>query len=133
MKKSPVILFDGVCSLCNKLVLFIIKRDPKAKFKFASLQSEIGKSLLLKTELPTNHLDSIILIDGEQYFLQSTAALRILKELNGGWKAIYIFLAVPKFLRDFIYNSIAKTRYRIFGKEDACMIPTTDIKKHFLG
>lgn len=133
MKKSPVILFDGVCSLCNKLVLFIIKRDPKAKFKFASLQSEIGKKLLLKTKSPTNHLDSIILIDGEQYFLQSTAVLRILKELNGGWKAVYIFLAVPKFLRDFTYNSIAKTRYRIFGKEDACMIPTTDIKKHFLG
>ena len=132
MKKSPVILFDGVCNLCNKLVLFIIKRDPKAKFKFASLQSEIGKEFLLKTGLPTVDFDSIVLIDGEQYFLKSTAALRILKELSGGWKAIYIFLAVPKFLRDFIYSIIAKTRYRIFGKQDVCMIPTADIKKHFL-
>ena len=132
MKKSPLILFDGVCNLCNKLVLFIIKRDPKTKFKFASLQSKIGKEFLLKTGLPTVDFDSIVLIDGEQYFLKSTAALRILKELSGGWKAIYIFLAVPKFLRDFIYSIIAKTRYRIFGKQDVCMIPTADIKKHFL-
>ena len=127
-----IFLFDGVCNLCNGFVQFIIKRDPKGKFKFASLQSESGQALLKKIGLPPHDLDSLVLIAGDNYFLKSSAGLRILKELGGFWKLFYILIIFPKGLRDFVYDGIAKTRYRIFGKRDTCMIPTPDMKERFL-
>ncbi len=129
---DPVILFDGVCNLCNNSVLFIIKRDPKAKFKFASLQSEFGKSHLEKFGLPFTELNSVLLIKDGKLFQKSNAALEIAKYLGGGWPVFYVFKLVPAFLRDGVYNWIARNRYRWFGKKDACMIPTPALKTRFL-
>lgn len=130
--ENHILLFDGVCNLCNGIVLFTIKRDPKAKFKFASLQSKIGQSLLKKFGLPTDDFHSFVYINGDKCFLRSSAGLHVLKELGGFWKLSYGFIIIPKVIRDFIYNIIAKTRYKIFGKRDNCMIPTADLKHRFL-
>lgn len=130
--ETHILLFDGVCNLCNSIVQFTIKRDPKEKFKFASLQSESGQELLKKFNLPTNDFDSFVFINGNKYFLKSSAGLHVLKELGGFWKLFYVFIIFPRPLRDFVYNIIAKTRYKIFGKQDACMIPTPKLKQRFL-
>jgi predicted DCC family thiol-disulfide oxidoreductase YuxK len=125
-------LFDGVCNLCNGIVQFTIKRDMKAKFKFASLQSASGQLLLKQFNLPTDDFDSFVYINGDNFYLKSTAALHVLKELGGGWKFFYAFIIVPKFIRDFFYDVIAKTRYKLFGKRNTCMLPTPDINQRFL-
>lgn len=129
---TRIILFDGVCNLCNDFVQFIIKRDPKAKFKFASLQSPEGLLLLNKFGLPTTDFDSLVYINGDNYLIKSNAGLAILKELEGFWKLFYVFIIIPKFIRDFFYDIISKTRYKIFGKRTSCMIPTPEIKQRFL-
>lgn len=131
-KKTNILLFDGVCNLCNSIVQFTIERDPKGKFKFASLQSESGQALLNKFGLPTNNFDSFVFISGDKYFLKSSAGLHVLKELGGFWKLFYVFIIFPRPLRDFVYNIMAKTRYKIFGKRDTCMIPTPKLKQRFL-
>jgi len=130
--QKHILLFDGVCNLCNGIVQFTIKRDPKGKFKFASLQSESGQSLLNQLGLPTNDFDSFVFINGDKYFLKSSAGLHVLKELGGVWKVFYIFIIIPRPLRDFVYSIIAKTRYKIFGKRETCMIPTPELKQRFL-
>src|SRR4030095_11079538 len=127
-----ILLFDGVCNLCNSVVQFTIKRDQKGKFKFASLQSEAGQALLKKFNLPTDDFDSFVFIEGDKYYLKSTAGLHVLKELGGIWKLFYVLIIVPRPLRDFIYHIIAKTRYSIFGKRGVCMVPTANIKERFL-
>ena len=127
-----ILLFDGVCNLCNSMVQFTIRRDPNGKFKFASLQSESGQVLLKKFGLPLDDFDSFVLINGDKYFIKSSAGLHVLKELGGVWKLFYVLIVFPRPLRDFIYNLIAKTRYRIFGKRDTCMVPTQEIKQRFL-
>jgi len=127
-----ILLFDGVCNLCNSIVQFTIKRDSKGKFKFASLQSESGQAMLKKLGLPIDDFDSFVFIHQDKYFLKSSAGLHVLKELGGVWKLFYVFIILPKPLRDFIYNIIAKTRYSVFGKRDTCMVPTQDIKHRFL-
>lgn len=127
-----ILLFDGVCNLCNRIVKFTIKRDPKGKFKFASLQSASGKALLKQFNLPLNNFDSFVYITNNKYYRKSSAGLHVLKDLGGIWKLFYVFMIIPKPIRDFLYNLIAKTRYKIFGKRDTCMIPTPDIKKRFL-
>jgi len=127
-----ILLFDGVCNLCNSIVKFTIKRDPKGKFKFASLQSESGQAMLNKFGLPTDDFDSFVFIRHDKYFLKSSAGLHVLYELGGVWKLFYVFIILPRPLRDFIYNIIAKKRYSVFGKRDTCMVPTQDIKQRFL-
>lgn len=127
-----ILLFDGVCNLCNGIVQFVIKRDPKAKFKFAALQSESGQALLKKFGLPANHFHSFVYIHGDRYFLQSSAALYVLKELRGLWKLLYVFIILPTPLRDFFYSIIAKRRYQLFGKRDTCMVATPELKQRFL-
>lgn len=131
-EKTQIILFDGFCILCNGFVRFIIKRDPGAKFKFASLQSEYGKSLLCKLGLPPNDFNSVVYFKGDSYFLKSSAVLNVLKDLGGFWKLFYVYIIIPEFIRDFFYNIIGKIRYKIFGKRDACMIPAPEIKQRFL-
>ncbi len=130
--EKPILLFDGVCNLCNRVVQFTIKRDPEGKFRFAALQSEGGQALLKKFNLPKNDFDSLVLIEGEKYFLRSAAVLRVLKGLGGGWKLFYGLMIFPRPLRDFIYGIVARTRYRIFGKRDSCMVPDGDVKERFL-
>lgn len=130
---EPVILFDGVCNLCNSSVLFIIQRDPKAKFRFASLQSDFGKAQMLRFGLNHTELGSVLLIKEEILYQKSNAALEIARNLTGGWPLLYVFKIIPAFLRDWVYNGIAQNRYRWFGKKDACMIPTPELKSRFVG
>jgi predicted DCC family thiol-disulfide oxidoreductase YuxK len=130
--QTHILLFDGVCNLCNSIVQFTIKRDPEEKFQFASLQSESGQALLKKFGLPADNFDSFVFIKGDKYFLKSSAGLNVLKELGGVWKLFYVFIIFPRPLRDFVYNIIAKTRYKIFGKRDTCIVPTPRLKQRFL-
>jgi predicted DCC family thiol-disulfide oxidoreductase YuxK len=128
-----IILFDGVCNFCNGIVKFTINKDLKSKLKYASLQSENGQKLLNHFNLPTEDFDSFVFISGEQYFIKSSAVLQVLKELGGVWKMLYFFLIIfPTPFRDFFYDKIAKSRYRIFGKRETCIVPTADVKKRFL-
>ncbi|HLA57370.1 MAG TPA: thiol-disulfide oxidoreductase DCC family protein [Puia sp.] len=127
-----IVLFDGVCNLCNGLVRFIIKRDRTRKFKFASLQSEIGQQWLIRFGLAKNEFESFVLIQDDKYYLKSAAALNTLRKLGGIWKAFYVFILIPRPVRDFMYNLIAKSRYKMFGKRDVCMIPTPELKERFL-
>lgn len=130
--RSSVLLFDGICNLCNSTVQFTIKRDPKGKLKFAALQSESGQALLKEFSLATDHFDSFVFIKEEKYFIKSTAVLHVLKELGGIWKLFYILIYLPAPFRDFVYDLVAKSRYKIFGKRDQCMIPSAEIEERFL-
>lgn len=131
-ENSLIILFDGQCNLCSRLVQFTIKRDPSRKFKFAALPSAGGKTLLKEFGLSANDFDSFVFFKGNRYFLRSTASLMLLKELGGIWKLFYIFMVVPRPLRDFVYHVVAKLRYKIFGRKDTCMIPADHDQSRFL-
>lgn len=128
---NPIILFDGVCNFCNSSVNFIIEHDQKGYFKFAPLQSEIGKSLIEKFGL--NEVDSIILVEDDKAYTHSTAALKFIRHLDGIWSWAYIFIIIPRPIRDFFYKLFAANRYRLFGKKDVCMMPTPEIRSRFLG
>jgi predicted DCC family thiol-disulfide oxidoreductase YuxK len=129
---SAVILFDGVCNFCNGSVNFIIERDPAGYFKFAPLQSEIGEKLLAEHGVDKAETDSVILLEDGKVYAYSTAALRIARKLNGAWKYFYGLRVVPAFVRDFFYKLFARNRYKMFGKQDACMLPTPEIRARFL-
>ncbi|WP_286231992.1 thiol-disulfide oxidoreductase DCC family protein [Neobacillus mesonae] len=126
-----IILFDGVCNFCNSSVQFIIKRDPKGHFKFASLQGEIGRQLLNQHGL-NSKMDSFVLIEDDNIFFESTAALRVCRKLKGGWKLLSGLFIVPSPLRNSIYKIIAKNRYKWFGKKDSCMLPRPEWRNRFL-
>jgi predicted DCC family thiol-disulfide oxidoreductase YuxK len=128
---NKIVLFDGECNFCDRSVQFIIKRDPHASYKFASLQSGIGQQFRKDYSIPL-HIDSLILLENEHYYVKSTAALRICKRLKGVWKIGGFFLLIPTPIRDLVYDFIAKNRYKWFGKKDACEIPSSEIKKRFL-
>ncbi|CAN5519645.1 thiol-disulfide oxidoreductase DCC family protein [soil metagenome] len=132
MPGKSMILFDGVCNLCNGFVNFLIARDKKDAFKFGSLQSPKVQELLKKYDYSTNDLSTVLLIEDDTVYSQSTAVLKIVKKLNGGWPLLYGFIILPKPIRDFFYKLIAKNRYRMFGKKDACMIPTLALKAKFV-
>lgn len=131
-KGHKIILFDGVCNLCNGVVTYIIKRDKKNVFKFAALQSEIGAQLIAKFNIDTEKVDSIILIDGEKQYEKSSAALHIAKHLSGAYPLLFGFMVVPRFIRDSVYDYVARNRYKWFGKKESCMIPTAELKSKFL-
>ncbi len=126
------VLFDGVCNLCNGTVQFVIKRDRAAIFRFASLQSDYAQHLLRQVNLPANQLYSVIVFEDGVAYQKSDAALRIARHLSGFWRWLYIFRFVPKFIRDGLYNFIATNRYRFFGKQDHCMIPTPQLRARFV-
>ena len=131
MNDKPIILFDGVCNLCNKSVQFILKRDKDQIFLFASLQSAFGQKLLKDFHLAADNFNSFILYQDGKIFSSSTGALKMFSQLkNWGW--VKIFWIVPKFIRDAVYNWVAKNRYKWFGKKEECMIPTPDLKERFL-
>ncbi len=129
---SAILLFDGVCNFCNGSVNFIIERDKIGYFKFAPLQSEIGQKLLDEYKIDKENTDSVILIEDEKVYTHSTAALRVARRLDGFWKYFYAFIIMPRPIRDFFYKLFAKNRYRLFGKQDACMLPTAAIRARFL-
>lgn len=126
-----IVLFDGVCNVCDRSVQFIIAHDPAHKFQFASLQSEVGETFIENYQLPKG-LDSMVFIEGEDVYFKSTAALKIAKQLSGFYSVLAIFLVIPTPIRDFLYDVIAKNRYKWFGKKDHCMIPDPEDRQRFL-
>lgn len=129
---EKVILFDGVCNLCNSSVQFIIRHDPHGQFKFAALQSPFGQEQLRKFDIPPGALNSVILIKAGVAFQRSDAALEIVRDFKSNWNLLYHLRIVPRFVRDWIYDRIAKNRYVLFGKREECMIPTPDLKARFV-
>lgn len=132
MNNNDIVLFDGECNLCNGAVTFIIGRDPKARFKFAPLQSNAGRALLHTDHKSANLQDTIVLIENGHVYTRSTAALRIAKRLHRLWPVLYIFIIVPRPIRNYIYKWIARNRYAWFGRKESCMIPTPELKQRFL-
>lgn len=131
---SKIILFDGVCNLCNNSVQFVIKRDKKNIFRYAALQSEVGQKLTKERGIDTSTVDSIILIEpGVAYYTKSTAALEIGKTFGGGYKVLGLFQWIPETLRNWVYDFVARNRYKWFGKREECMVPTPELKAKFLG
>eukprot|EP01089_Gocevia_fonbrunei_P011831 TRINITY_DN2620_c0_g1_i3.p1 TRINITY_DN2620_c0_g1~~TRINITY_DN2620_c0_g1_i3.p1 ORF type:complete len:182 (-),score=23.24 TRINITY_DN2620_c0_g1_i3:77-622(-) len=127
-----IVLFDGVCNMCNGLVNFCIDNDPKQNLAFASLQSPVGQSYIEKHKLEKN-LGTVVLIEGDRAYIKSTAALRASSYLRWPYPLLfYIFILVPWFIRDLVYNMVAATRYALFGKSEQCRIPTRDFKNRFL-
>lgn len=127
-----IILFDGDCNFCDSSVQFIIKRDPAAHFLFTSLQSEKGLELTKQYAIPVE-VDSLVLIENGKAFTKSSAALRIAKKLDGLWHLLFLFILVPRKIRDGVYDYVAKNRYKWFGKkEDACMLPSPEQRKRFI-
>ncbi|HCU23476.1 MAG TPA: thiol-disulfide oxidoreductase [Deltaproteobacteria bacterium] len=130
---SGTVLFDGVCNLCNSSVTFILRRDPKKFFRFAALQSPTGRSLAEKFGVVLREPPaSILLVEAEKVYSESTAALRIARRLSGLWPLFYGAIIIPRPLRDALYRWIAKNRYRWFGKKDTCMIPSPELRSRFL-
>ncbi len=130
---KKIILFDGVCNLCNRAIQFVIKNDRKDQFRFASLQSAIGNALVSARRIDTSRVDSMILIEPQvAYYTKSTAAIEIGKSFGGGWKLLALLEWIPPVIRDGIYDLVAKRRYRWFGKREECMIPTPELKEKFL-
>lgn len=132
MKENNIVIFDGVCNLCNWSVLFIVKRDAKAIFKFTSMQSEFGVAILQRGGLSFENPESVLLLKDGELLNKSSAAIAIATKLDGAWKLLALFRFLPQNLRDAIYSWIAKNRYRCFGKRDECMVPTEELKKRFI-
>ncbi len=130
--QHPIVLFDGVCNLCNAAVKFIIKRDKKNLFRFASLQSAFGQSVLQKFHLSPEALNSFILFEKGKVYTKSAGALMVAKQLSGGWPLLYAFMIVPRFIRNAVYDLIANNRYKWFGKKDSCWIPTPALQSKFI-
>jgi predicted DCC family thiol-disulfide oxidoreductase YuxK len=133
-KGKKVILFDGVCNLCNGFVIKVIKKDPKDIFLFAALQSDAGKQIIEFLGIDTSKTDSIILFEPEtgNYFIKSAAALRVMKEFSGFWKLMQIFTLLHDKFNDVFYDFVAINRYKWYGKKESCMIPTPELKAKFL-
>lgn len=129
---NKIILFDGVCNLCNATVNFIIRNDPKQLFKFAPLQSAFGQEILKNSGLSILKLETVILIENKELFIKSTAALKIAKDLKGFWKVFYVLMIIPKPVRDFFYDLVAKNRYTLFGRKKSCMIPDKETIMRFI-
>ncbi len=127
-----IILFDGVCNLCNGAVQFVILRDPKNRFSFASLQSDFGRHQLRQWGLPERALNSVMLLKDQRLFQKSDAALEIARHLSGGWPLFYACKIVPRFLRDGLYDWVARHRYRWFGRRDECLLPKPEWQARFL-
>ena len=129
---SSVILFDGVCNLCNGFVQFVIARDPGGRFRFAALQSDAARRILGQPDAVASAPASVVLVEGDRVFRQSAAALRIARGLGWPWRLAYGFIVVPRPLRDWMYDVVARHRYQWFGRRDACMMPTPDVRARFL-
>jgi predicted DCC family thiol-disulfide oxidoreductase YuxK len=129
---QSIILFDGVCNLRNSFVQFVIVRDRRNEFKFCPLQSAKASEILAPFATKYSSLTTVVLLQNGVLYTHSTAVLRILKELGGFWRSLYVFSVVPPMFRDLIYNIVAKHRYRLFGKRDSCMVPTIELKENFI-
>ncbi len=125
-----IILFDGICNLCNALIRWIIQRDQRAHFKFSALQSDAGQRVLSSHAIPK--IDTVLLVDDGRVYVKSEAALRILRQLGGIGRLSPVLRMIPRRMRDGIYDFVARNRYGWFGRQDQCMIPTDDVRSRFL-
>lgn len=130
--EHPILLFDGVCNVCNGFVQFVIERDPEKQFRFIALQSNTGKEILQHLNLSTEDLSTAILIENEKIYTQSTVGLKMIKRMNVWFSFLSFLIILPKSLRDFFYRIIANNRYKWFGQQDHCMIPTPELQSRFL-
>jgi len=130
--KFPILLFDGVCNLCNASVQWVLKHDSKGIFHFAALQSDTGQALLRQHGLDALNFDSVVLVDGERIYLRSDAPLEVARCLGGFWWLLYVFKVIPRPIRDAIYNWVARNRYRWFGQREECVLPQPEWKARFL-
>jgi predicted DCC family thiol-disulfide oxidoreductase YuxK len=128
-----LVLFDGVCNLCSALVQFVIRHDPAAKFRFAAIQSEIGREIFQSHGLDPADLQTFVFISDGKMHVRSDAAIEVVSRFGGAWRFFTVFRLVPRVARDWIYSMVARNRYRWFGRKDVCMIPTPEIKERFLG
>lgn len=129
---AQLVLFDGVCNLCNASVQFVIRHDPEGRFRYAALQSAAGQEVLRQHGLGGEAFDSFIYLRHGVLYLRSTAALYLLRDLGGAWALLYAFIIVPRPLRDTVYDLVAKYRYRWFGRRESCMVPTQELRGRFL-
>lgn len=127
-----VILFDGVCNFCNSSVNRVIENDPKDIFRFAPLQSEAGQQLLKQYGIDPGMTDSVVYIENGKAYVRSSAALRIARRMKGLYPALFGFIIIPPFIRNAVYDLIAKNRYKWFGKKDSCMMPTPEVRRKFI-
>ncbi len=133
MDNRPIVIFDGVCNLCNGAVNFIIKRDPEGVFAFTPMQSDLAQELINKHKIHNVGVDTFLLIKNDQCYVFSSAALEIAKDLSGFWYAFNIFKFVPIIIRDFLYKLFARNRYTLFGRQETCMVPTEGMRSRFVG
>lgn len=132
-KEKKILLFDGVCNLCNSSVQYVIKKDKKDEFRFVALQSELGQEIVKHIGIADKNIDSIVLyLPGVAYYYKSSAVIEISKSLQGFFNYGMLFRLLPTFLRDSVYDYIAKNRYKWYGKQESCMIPTPELKAKFL-
>ncbi|NQX86835.1 MAG: thiol-disulfide oxidoreductase DCC family protein [Flavobacteriaceae bacterium] len=131
-KHKKLILFDGVCNLCNNTVQYVIQRDHKNKYLFASLQSKVGKQIIEAFNIDTTKTDSILLYSNGQLYSKSTAALKVAATLGFPTNVLAISLIIPAFIRNVVYDYIAKNRYKWYGKKKDCMIPSPELKSKFI-
>ncbi|EMA59792.1 thiol-disulfide oxidoreductase DCC family protein [Halorubrum kocurii] len=129
---ESIILFDGVCNLCSGFVQFVLPRDEEGKYRFASLQSDAGQALLAEHDLPSDELESVVLIEDGESYVKSSAIIQIAAGLGGAYRLLSPFRYVPRSVRDRVYDFVADNRYRWFGKKDRCMMPSGDVESRFL-
>jgi predicted DCC family thiol-disulfide oxidoreductase YuxK len=130
--EGPIVLYDGVCGLCDRSVQLILRNDRRGRFRFAALQSESGRALLEKFGLSPEALDSVVLVQGGRAWRKSRAALRVARRMDAPWPLLWPLIVIPSPVADFFYDLLARNRYRIFGKLDACMIPPPEVRARFL-
>ena len=133
MPEHRIVIFDGVCNLCNGAVNFIIRRDPECKFRFTPMQSQIAQELIRKYQVPEVGVDTFLLIEGETYRVRTDAALAIAAELSWPWPLCIVFRIFPAKFRDFFYKRLARNRYSLFGRRGVCMVPNSDVRSRFIG
>jgi predicted DCC family thiol-disulfide oxidoreductase YuxK len=132
LSEKNIVLFDGVCNLCNGAVNFLIDADRKQKLHFASLQSEVGQRLLEGRKMDASNFDTFVFISDGHTYTRSRAALEVMRTIGGAWSLLYILVIVPAFIRDAVYSLISRNRYRWFGKRDSCRMPTPELKSRFV-
>ena len=128
----PIVLFDGVCNFCDASVNWIIARDRRGMFRFAALQSAAGERLQREHGLDPTALDTLVLVDGARVYRKSGAALRVLRRLRLPWPILFGMILVPPFIRDFVYDFLARRRYGWFGRKEECMVPAPEVRDRFL-
>ncbi|MEX0929067.1 MAG: DCC1-like thiol-disulfide oxidoreductase family protein [Balneolales bacterium] len=132
MDQPAIILFDGICNLCNSSINFVIDRDSGQHFRYSALQSKKGQQLMKEHNFSSGDLTSIVLIEENGIYVKSAAALMIARKLTFPWPLLYGFMIIPAFMRNIVYDIIARNRYRWFGKQNECRVPTPELKELFL-